>query len=314
MKTTLAEIDSVCSEIENKILSRKALPVSVEKKINEAGTISIAGFPVYDAKKKAAASSKYLEQAIEYALARSKLITDLDGIGVKVLASLPVEDWNQLCKQTELLQFYPQDGRVYFDVDAARTAYKGKASVHAVLGCFGFMAAAGALALALGGGLIAVPLTVGGAGIIYGAVESESDKQTLMWFKHLVRNFGLSYHDINQFVRYDDNVGVGVNLVLPPPPADVNAILLKLHKSKEFKSKLRVAAVADAVRFDPPLRTELVDFNKTQTVHEISLRQDPIVYIDRDGVTAIVAQFGDFPIEKATLDALIKNEVVERPY
>lgn len=104
--------------------------------------------------------------------------------------------------------------------------------------------------------------------------------------------------------------GAYAKVVLPNPPEDVAAILLKAKSLK-----LNVAAVPEAIRFvQSP--TELYDNATIDPKDEWARRQgyadyrdwvkrDPIVFHDHGTASAIIAQFGDFPIEKAVVDMVM---------
>lgn len=96
-------------------------------------------------------------------------------------------------------------------------------------------------------------------------------------------------------------------LVLPDPPADVAGVLCKAQSLK-----LTVAAVTDAIRFaEKP--SELMKANahpKDRWAQEQGyedyadwLKRDPIIFTEHGSAAAIIAQFGDFPIEKEVVDA-----------
>ncbi len=98
--------------------------------------------------------------------------------------------------------------------------------------------------------------------------------------------------------------------MLPTPPADVVATLLKARTLA-----LNVAAVPEAVRFvQSP--TELYTSATVNPQDEWARRQgyadyadwvkrDPIVFHDHGTASAIIAQFGDFPIEKEVVDMVV---------
>lgn len=104
--------------------------------------------------------------------------------------------------------------------------------------------------------------------------------------------------------------GMYAKVVLPAPPEDVAAILLKAKKLK-----LNVAAVPEAIRF-VQTPTELYDNATVDPKDEWARRQgyadykdwvkrDPIVFHDHGTASAIIAQFGDFPIEKEVVDMVM---------
>jgi hypothetical protein len=103
------------------------------------------------------------------------------------------------------------------------------------------------------------------------------------------------------------------NLILPAPPPEVAAILVK---AKDMS--LQTAAVSDAIEFaETP--TELLNRSKEKDAgpgkpfrgfksYEEWLAKCPIIYTEQGTATAVIAQFGDFPIEKAVVDAVVKSD------
>jgi hypothetical protein len=101
-------------------------------------------------------------------------------------------------------------------------------------------------------------------------------------------------------------------LILPDPPADVARTL-----TTAVKLKLKVAAVADAISFiETPaeiVRLAKVDdrdlWAQARGYEDFKdwVKRDPIVFYEHGTATAIIAQFGDFPIEKEVVDGVIAS-------
>ena len=95
-------------------------------------------------------------------------------------------------------------------------------------------------------------------------------------------------------------------LVMPIPPADVAAILLKVQSLK-----LKVATVSEAIAFKETasqLARNIIAGQEAEARARELARQDPIVYHEHELATAILCQFGDFPIERETVDRVVKSE------
>ena len=97
-------------------------------------------------------------------------------------------------------------------------------------------------------------------------------------------------------------------VTLPTPPVEVAEIILKAHKAG---MRLRVAAEADAISFD--LQEVFQQNYQLELAREEAARRDPIIYVQsRDdvyvGAVAVLAQFGDFPIERAVIARIAKSE------
>lgn len=106
---------------------------------------------------------------------------------------------------------------------------------------------------------------------------------------------------------------VKATLMLPDPPEDVAEILCKAQALT-----LTVAAVSEAIRFlEKP--SELIknaksnpkdQWAKAQGYEDYAdwLKRDPIIFTEQGSATAIIAQFGDFPIEQKVVDAVVSAE------
>lgn len=102
-------------------------------------------------------------------------------------------------------------------------------------------------------------------------------------------------------------------LVLPQPPEDVAKTLLKARKRN-----LKVAAVAEAISFaETPVqlyRAEIARQDAERAMLE-AIRRDPIIYTEEGTASAIIAQFGDFPIEQEVVEFVINSDnlISEKP-
>lgn len=110
------------------------------------------------------------------------------------------------------------------------------------------------------------------------------------------------------------NDGHRATLILPDPPEDVADILCKAQSLT-----LIVAAVGEAIRFaEKP--SELMKSSahpkdawaREQGYEDYQdwLKRDPIVFAEHESATAIIAQFGEFPIEQDVVDAAIKADTL----
>lgn len=117
---------------------------------------------------------------------------------------------------------------------------------------------------------------------------------------------------VKELLPWEPHQGIPASLVLPTPPADVAAILLKAKALD-----LHVAAEPEAVQFvETP--TELWN-NTKHPKDEWARRQgyadyadwvkrDPIVFHQEGTAAAVIAQFGDFPIEKKVVDLVMAGD------
>lgn len=114
--------------------------------------------------------------------------------------------------------------------------------------------------------------------------------------------------------------GPKATLILPDPPADVAAVLCKAQSLS-----LKVAAVAGAIGFaEKP--SELAKATNTNPKdlwaqqqgyadYADWVRRDPIIFTEHESAVAVVAQFGEFPIEKRVVDTVVAsgNLIAEKP-
>lgn len=111
------------------------------------------------------------------------------------------------------------------------------------------------------------------------------------------------------------NNGAEASLVLPVPPQDVVDVLLKLNRAGV---PMKTAAVPEAISFKESvaeLRKHEMARREEEARRLEALRHDPIIYTEHGSVAAIVAQFGDFPIEQEVIDAVVKADdfIPEKP-
>lgn len=109
--------------------------------------------------------------------------------------------------------------------------------------------------------------------------------------------------------------GVSATLILPDPPADVADTLVKAQSLK-----LTVAAVSEAISFAEKPSELLKAANsdprdiwaREQGYEDYQdwVKRDPIVFTEHGTATAIIAQFGDFPIEQEVVDAAVKADTL----
>lgn len=109
--------------------------------------------------------------------------------------------------------------------------------------------------------------------------------------------------DARQQVFISTPLPTAATVILPQPPADVAA---KLIATTNAGLKLKVAAEAGAIGF----KESLGDLRKqalSEEARRIAAMADPIIYTEEGTATAIIAQFGDFPIERAVVEAVVSS-------
>lgn len=113
---------------------------------------------------------------------------------------------------------------------------------------------------------------------------------------------------------------VKATIILPDPPTDVADVLCKAQTLK-----LTVAAVPEAIRMAEKASELMKVANQNpkdlwaqeQGYEDYAdwLKRDPIIFTEHGTATAIIAQFGDFPIEKDIVDSATKADdlISDRP-
>lgn len=109
--------------------------------------------------------------------------------------------------------------------------------------------------------------------------------------------------------------GSNARIILPQAPADVIQTLIKV---KALAPK--TVAVPEAISFAGGAEQVIADMHKGANAkddwaraqgyadYKEWMRLDPIVFVEKDGVTAIVGQFGDFPIEQQLVEKVSKED------
>src|SRR6185312_897478 len=102
---------------------------------------------------------------------------------------------------------------------------------------------------------------------------------------------------------------------LPPASEQVKAVLLKLRDED-----LRVASVPEALEIPRLYQAAanmadhtwqvLIDARKQARRERWAAIRDPVFYLEDNGVVAIIAQYGDFPIEKELIDRVTQADLL----
>lgn len=136
------------------------------------------------------------------------------------------------------------------------------------------------------------------------------------WTAHTITKF--AKNDWKAFLNLLFPDGVAENsatratLILPDPPADVAEILIKAQKFT-----LAVAAVPEAIRFaETPAELLQASSNpkdlwaQEQGYADYAdwVKRDPIIFTQHGSAIAVIAQFGEFPIEKQIVDAVVSTK------
>ncbi|MBI4088872.1 hypothetical protein HY415_02145 [Candidatus Kaiserbacteria bacterium] len=263
--------------------------------------------------------------------------------GVTPIALLPLAAWERLCDRAKLYRFRPdQGGQVRISTKAfndARQAVTAKLKTPRIR--FAFLAVPVMIGLAVLSYNHGVPLgaSVGFVGIIGSGFATlftalvldslrDSEQKAPLVGSILRSKIDAAKKDgsicallwPNCCEPGDENsqswvrrvygielVSASVRITLPEPPDDVQKTLIAAERGG---ATLRLAVVGDAISLREDPFDALMAYQKRQLEEEAHIRAlDPIVYTVEGAAVAVIAQYGDFPIEQEVV-----NEVVNSVY
>lgn len=98
---------------------------------------------------------------------------------------------------------------------------------------------------------------------------------------------------------------ITIGVVLPTPPEDVVETLIRAERAR---LPLQVAAVGEAIRLRHDVVSVFTEARARQIEAErLEASRDPIIYVKEGSAVAIVAQFGDFPIEQEVIREVVNS-------
>src|SRR3989338_1893449 len=309
MRTNLAYIDATAgTALAREEESPTLLAVEREQAVNAGRTI-IAGFVVNDDSAQseglAKATRRRKAQLESYRNDRATILSALQVRNITPLAVLPKTAWEQICARSGLFRLSPfTDGTVYVsdklvkeaqeigDRSSFRYALTLGLSIGLCAGVYADIPWWDSILLGLFVSLFSFVIVALCFNAVWFKDFSSKDYVALSIAQAYLkrkskRPWSQQLADLFPEGTSLSASEVSAQLVLPDPPADVQALLLK---ARSFR--LRVAAVADAISFKET--PDLFLFRELDR----RMVNDPIVYIEQDNAVAIIAQFGDFPIEQ----------------
>lgn len=249
--------------------------------------------------------------------------------GVVPIAVLPLTTWTQLCDRTELYRFNPdKDGQVRIATKTLTDA-KAEAAVAKVKSPSpGWCTLVPPVVLGLSAwflylGLdIAITFLFGAVVTVFGfvGVLLELDarrnrirqqlEEPILRAKIAKAIEGKTIHDL-LWPEYREpeaeKNNATIRIALPEPPADVQETLVSAERCGVT---LRLAVVGDAITFRDDPGDALMNYRKREIAEQptgLHAWLDPIVYVVEGRAVAIIAQFGDFPIEKEVIKEVIDS-------
>lgn len=332
MRANLAYLNSAVNETLDREIESPPIPQKVREKATAASFKVVAGLSITDPD----AAEEVLEGAraerrtkiAVYQRDRQNAHHILQERGIKPLAVLPKGAWEGLCYRSHLFRLSPgSHGDVCIStrlIEIVRERAEKSIIFHITLLCAGFMGLGGLITWSFLGAILsglafailahfAENNPTFSRDIHRGAFRSQVNRLiNISWRKTL--------YDLFPGGESPTGTGLNVQLVLPKPPPEVESIL---RKAKSLR--LKVAAVPEAITFLEPLSTVLLrEHDRQVEEYERQKREelqrelekrlrfarenDPIVYCEYGGAVAIIAQFGDFPIEKEVIDEVVHSE------
>lgn len=342
MKSNLAYIGEAAHVAVAKEAQDPQVPASALALAEKQGIRMVASFPVADP----VARQKVIDDSL--AARRNRLDTyakdteaagaKLSKLGITPLAFVPKSAWDRLCSEAGLYRLNPDpEGMVSLHIsDHVRllgrvavvgTIFAATALVVAVIatiaGIVGFgpaiiLVAALMVLYALSGAVI--------GGMILGLTPGQVFVGPFIWLLVLVtRVLGAGYNLLPRSVILGSFFPNGVEskggnwrgdstktrLMLPPAPKEVSDVL-----ARTYGLSLMVATMGEAIGFSESpgkiVGDKVLDVAKSSR-EEISRRwarafADPIIYFEQGSAVAVIAQFGDFPIEQQLVDRVMNSE------
>lgn len=304
-------------------LESTTVPPSLQMLAGQRGRITVAGFAVNDPRLGDEAVEKGMktrqERATQCRRDRVRVESALKQYDITPLAVIPKTAWDAICLRSGLFRLAPdKDGEIGIDPSLI-TQSKDHGS-YIVDACVFFSS----LLIGVTMGFVASMrwgfpvwgflLTGGLCGILSFIAQALTHDLVLhkrperaMAIRALRQATSGEWSKVLKALLPDGQNVKGsdlkVKVILPEAPADVQAVLLK---ARTFT--LKVAAVPEAIGLDLNADFLMVEFERVQEAQRRAAQRDPIIYYDDGNVVAILAQFGEFPVEQAVVDEVLSVE------
>lgn len=301
MQTSFAEIENMVEDRLSAVEQNPNVPLP---------TKVIAGFAIPDTAGQQSRIAARQEDVRKFQRRRTTVIDNLTRLGVTPLAVIPSKVWAEICQESNLYRFKPRGEKVSVSTQDAETFHN-----LSLLGSWMFaiisVVGLGLLYYSEGSAWWSFNSIFAGIGIAlcfcFVSVLGYYGQRAihLRWFDRIPHE-KLVRRLLPDMKSYDTSDRYGVaeaTLVLPSLPDDLIPVLQNVSGLL-----LCVAAVPEAFKFaEKPSqilqkRLAQIDANN-RAFFEDMIKPDPIIYTDDDHVVAIIAQFGEFPVER---EAVIK--------
>ena len=330
MKTALQVLDHAVNTVVSHELGEEGaeqemqrLGITVERKRTVAG-LKVVSHAARDAGVDSEAR-QLQAHLIEYRGHRQILEAKLARVDVQPIAMLPSRAWQRLSRESGLIRMSPVGDSVVINLSGAlkaseaaskssvlrrekRVAFWKFESILILLAAV-FIFSALYLPERSQYGLVFVVFIMMFVGSIVTSAFSDPKKSRVdairrelaeAWIKDRKAD-GTLYGELfpggvePQHQNDSGNGAAKIRIRLPDPPADVQETIIRAQRSGLV---LRTAAVPEAIMFAEDLADKVIAVHTEQEAERIAnARLDPIVYVQEGNAVAILAQFGDFPIE-----------------
>lgn len=312
MRTNFEYIEKETNAALGREMKEPTLPAAAREEASKAGQKVIAGLAVNDH----AAARNALDCALQERRKAVETFCDdriqaeakLKELGITPLAILPKTAWGRICAESGLYRLSPdKDGKVPVNVKSLMKEFDNRC---AWLGIFGAL-------------IPIAPVCVICFTILSDGYAVASEIAAILLFLAMKRK-SLPFESISHAELLQVYFPGGVSpknskalatLVLPQPPQDVAETLVRAESLK-----LMVAAVGEAIAFEETPsqiigreRERLAELRRAQLAEEKRAERerialDPIIYHEHGSAVAVIAQFGEFPVEQCVVDEIVNSE------
>ncbi len=348
MKSSLQEIDILVRKAIAREKKSPTISAAEAQVIENFRFRIVVGVIIEDTAAKAAKLEEYKtnrrNKILAYCSDSDALIKRLDELDITPCAMMPRRAWERICKESNLLQLVPSYyGRFGISTRIARSFEEEAKSyfkaLHRVLvitiGCLSSVAMSfhgsklwHATAIGIMVALIIQAIVFcrywwysengewvpGITNLIKPLVRKKVKNFTMQPWPYIVKILFPGGGSIA------GNCKTHVTFVIPPAPENIKEVL---YKARSFS--LCVAMMPEAISFLEPLEDVLLQGSGSQgpgdmdtllkRVEEEESRQEKntrgqIIYIEHGSAIALLAQFGDFPLEKETIERILRSDAL----
>lgn len=308
MKTNLAHIDT----FSNAVVEQPRVTPSVS---------IVAGFRVAAPARE---NETWANERASYKNSAREVRERLAAHGITPLAVLPTTWWREMVSTKGLFDLQPDPaGRVRVGVEEeAKLADRARYGVMMISLIAGGLTAASAMFMpTFAHPVLYVPYFFAMAfavfvmfGILHSEREGNLVNQFMSWScaSLYVLFSGGREKAMHRLLRAsgNDRRATNVSIRLPEPPQDVAETLLKATRTGYT---LNVAAEPGAVGFAKSPASIIAERMRKESSEREAERArlralDPIIYVEHGSATAIIAQFGEFPMEKELIETIVARQ------